>query len=155
MTEPQECVECEELGCPTEGMTLVCQECGKVVCAGHVTRHEETKHAPKPDPDPDDPLPTRQELIKLCEDGIRPMSKWYDRDSLSAQLQLGKAWVLLRAGVEFTFDMDTKHPGTYWIDFHNIEGFNYHEYGEEGLESEHAYIPTRKRLEDNADGDWY
>lgn len=41
-----ECIECKELGCPTEGMTFMCKEarCGHaIVCAGHVVRHE-TKH---------------------------------------------------------------------------------------------------------------
>ena len=45
-TEPAECVECEELGCPTEGMTQMCREasCGHVVvCFGHIARHE-AKH---------------------------------------------------------------------------------------------------------------
>ncbi len=36
-----ECVECERLGCPTEGMTGQCKEqgCGAVLCIGHETLH--------------------------------------------------------------------------------------------------------------------
>jgi hypothetical protein len=97
--------------------------------------------------------PTREELIELCERGIRPMSVWMNRDSHSAQVQLGKAWVLLRAGVEFTFDKPSHK--CHWIDFHGIEGFQYHEWGAEGLEDDHAYIPTAERLEEVGDRDWY
>ena len=45
-TEPAECVECEELGCPTVGMTQMCNEtfCRyAMVCFGHSARHE-AKH---------------------------------------------------------------------------------------------------------------
>lgn len=44
-TEPAECVECKELGCPTEGMTFMCKDpgCYEVVCFGHATRHQ-AKH---------------------------------------------------------------------------------------------------------------
>lgn len=42
------CVECERLGCPTEGMTVLCQStdpiCAAIVCAGHVGVHDRREH---------------------------------------------------------------------------------------------------------------
>jgi len=42
---PPDCVECEELGCPTEGFTAQCKEqgCYKIYCFGHSELHNK-KH---------------------------------------------------------------------------------------------------------------
>lgn len=96
---------------------------------------------------------TREILIGLCEDGIRDQHHWYDRDSESATRQLGEAWSLLKAGCDFK--VKEAREKTVRIEVFNIEGFQYHELGLEGLNSDHFYIPTRARLEAVGDGDWY
>lgn len=40
------CVECEEIGCPVEGMTMGCEKggCYDVFCLGHKARHDKRVH---------------------------------------------------------------------------------------------------------------
>lgn len=40
----------------------------------------------------------REELIELCERAIVDEGKWKNRDSHYSQLNIGKAWALLKAG---------------------------------------------------------
>lgn len=46
-------------------------------------------------------IPCREELIKLCEDGVVSYKDWNDRDSYSSQVQLSDIYALLKAGVEY------------------------------------------------------
>jgi len=97
---------------------------------------------------------TREELIAICEAAIVPMKHWYDRDSASAQRQVGDCWVLLRADVPFRIEKDTDHR-TIWVEHYDIEGFQYVELGKDFKETELSYLPTPKRLEEAAGKDWY
>lgn len=100
---------------------------------------------------------TREELIALCEDAIRPESAWRDRDSESAHRQVGEAWALLRAGCEFTIECDdpATNDKTIWVRIVSA-GFQYFEWGEDEFKrSEVFYIPTRERLNSAGEGDWY
>lgn len=99
---------------------------------------------------------TREELIELCQDGIVPQRKWYNRDSAGAQRQLGEARALLSAGCEYRVLREgslKSNDRTIWIEIES-EGFAYHDY-DGPLDRETYYIPTRKRLNENADSDWY
>ena len=42
------CIECVKRGCPTEGMTFICQNCHEVVCNGHAWVHEQ-EHNDRPE----------------------------------------------------------------------------------------------------------
>ena len=101
--------------------------------------------------------PTREELIKLCEDGVVPVDEWSNRDSAAAQNQLGKAWAMLKAGVEYHIEDDVKH-GAWWVEF-TYPGFSAFEEGRDKADGywdeDTRYIPTRERLEQAAGGDWY
>lgn len=44
---------------------------------------------------------TREDLIAICERAIVPQDHWRNRDSASAQLGVGAALVLLKAGCKF------------------------------------------------------
>lgn len=96
--------------------------------------------------------PTREELVSLCERGVVPVEKWADRDSPSAQLQLGQAWALLKSGAEFTVTRESD-PNTWWvvIDFPSFDSFEY----DRSLYFQHErfYIPTETRLREGQD--WY
>lgn len=102
---------------------------------------------------------TREVLIGLCEDAFAPMKSWFNRDSYSAHSQLGVALALLKCEVPFRIEKcDDK---VVWIEFHEIEGFCYHDEGdfnEPGVfpyDTESAYIPTRRRIEHAQGKDWY
>lgn len=108
----------------------------------------------------DEPIPTytREALIDLCRIAIVPESNWRNRDSASAQKQIGEAWALLRAGCEFTQtnrgDMATTND-TIWIEI-SSRGFNSFEFGDEGhYDHDLFYIPTPDRLDRANGGDWY
>lgn len=95
----------------------------------------------------------RDTLIFLCERGLVPQDKWSDRDSAGAQLQLGKAWVLLRAGCDYRLaDSPPQTEDTIWIDV-TYEGFDWFEVHE--MTTDLFYIPTESRLERTAGRDWY
>lgn len=98
---------------------------------------------------------TREELIAICEAAIVPMEHWSNRDSSSAQEQVGQAWALLRAGAPFT--LRTHDPATdertIWVDIER-KGFCYFEV-DGPLEMDLFYLPTRARLEDRSGRDWY
>lgn len=105
----------------------------------------------------------RKELIKLCEDAIRPQRAWRDRDSDAAHRQVGEAWALLRAGCEFQITTGEVDGGertlptddeTIWLRIIS-KGFNYFEMGEGYETIDNFYIPTRARLDKVGDKDWY
>lgn len=110
---------------------------------------------------------TREELLDICEKSFVPQDKWWDRDSASAQLGVGKCYALLKAGCEykilFTVDGDgcSTDDKTIWIQFY-VHDFQWFEYGSESFDHRgvedmdyHFYLPTLKRLEERKGGDWY
>lgn len=109
---------------------------------------------PRPKPEPVKLDYTREELIEICEAAIVPMKDWLDRDSYAAHKQLGECWALLKADVPFRIDADTDHRFIH-VTHYDIEGFNYHEYGEDGTKDiETSYLPTRARLDEIAAKGW-
>lgn len=110
------------------------------------------------------PSVARDELISICETAFIPQRHWLNRDSASAQMQLGEAYALLRAGCAYkilTADNQDdiyssarchSNDDTYWAEF-EIEGFSYHEMGMYQYET--FYLPTRKRLGTVSGEDWY
>jgi hypothetical protein len=96
-------------------------------------------------------VPTREEFIALIDRASVPESEWHDRDSASAQIQLGKARMLLLAGCEYTIDPGKAHD-CWWLEF-TVHDFGYFETGDLGWES--AYIPTAERLDKAKGEDWY
>lgn len=96
---------------------------------------------------------TREALIDLCERGVVPEERWRNRDSSGAQIQLGTALALLRAGCKFGLSTDLKSDAdTWWVEI-TYKGFAHFDWGG-GTETDLFYIPTAKRLE-RRDGDWY
>lgn len=95
------------------------------------------------------------ELLNICKDASVPQPKWGNRDSASAQMQLGKAYALLAAGCDYFITEVT--DDTIWIVV-EYQGFSWFEYGDEygrgPLDHERFYLPTRKRLTDAAGRDW-
>lgn len=109
---------------------------------------------------------TREELIAICEDAIRPQNRWHDRDSYDAQLQVGQCWALLLAGCDYKVHDGTEDrtcattEDTIWLTTYG-KGFAYFENHEPNdpphayMEDELHYLPTRKRLDEVGSGDWY
>jgi len=98
--------------------------------------------------------PSRDELIAICEAATVPQEHWNDRDSASAQRQVGEAWALLKAGCAFRVDpsMDDFRGRTIWLEIKS-EGFDHKEYGE--LDISTFYLPSRQRLDEANGKDWY
>lgn len=104
----------------------------------------------------------REDLIAICERAIVPIEKWRNRDSPSAQEQLGKALVLLRCGARFTVRRAPRHgehgcytdSRTIWVDI-QWHGFSDFEFGTRWSESDTFYLPTRARLDAVNGEDWY
>lgn len=97
---------------------------------------------------------TRKELIRLCENSIVKENKWHDRDSEKAQIQIGEAWALLKAGCMYREVSKNSHTLDIEV-FSN--GFRWFESGgeEDCKESRTFYIPTEERLKESKGGDWY
>ena len=95
---------------------------------------------------------TREELLAICEAGFVPQEHWSNRDTASAQRQLGEAYALLKAGCDYSIGSDTNNR-TIWAVI-TFEGFARKDY-DGGLDTEHFYLPTRKRLADANGTDWY
>lgn len=99
---------------------------------------------------------TREELITICEQSFVPQSKWFNRDSQSAQCQLGEAYALLKDGCDFIVLVNGNlktDDRTIWIEIES-EGFEHHDWGGSN-EKETYYLPTQKRLDDQKGSDWY
>ncbi|MEX0596256.1 MAG: hypothetical protein WD512_07125, partial [Candidatus Paceibacterota bacterium] len=75
---------------------------------------------------------------------------WSNRDSSAAQMGLGKAWALLKAGCDFSIDEEGDSMIDIKIEF---KGFAYFEIG--SLDSDYFYIPTEKTLNEYNGEDWY
>lgn len=102
---------------------------------------------------------TREDLIAICEKAVVPVDKWRNRDSASAQTQLGKCWALLSAGADFTVSQTGTSTGgrTIWLDI-EWPGFKAFEYGSadrDVWESGTFYLPTPARLAEADGKDWY
>jgi hypothetical protein len=98
---------------------------------------------------------TREILIGLCEDAMTTMKHWHNRDSYSAHSQLGIAYAMLKCDVPFR--IEKCDASVIWVEFFDIEGFQYHECGAEegGYETDSRYISTRYRIEEADSKDWY
>lgn len=101
--------------------------------------------------------PTRDELIKICERGFVPQRLWRNRDTAGAQIQLGHAYALLRAGCDFHVALAPSSPSsddkTWWI-WITYKGFGAFDHG--GVDDEEMfYLPTAARLDSVNGGDWY
>ena len=116
---------------------------------------------------------TREKLIEICEKAIVKQTNWYNRDSASAQMGIGKCWALLKAGCEFEIQTIKQNPDgncvtderTIWIQLF-VHDFGWFENGAEEAEDQRGstgdwndnylyYLPTEKRLEESDNGDWY
>lgn len=103
---------------------------------------------------------TRETLIALCEAAVVPVEKWHNRDSAGAQRGVGEAWVLLRAGAEFTVlnrgslvtDEDTVWIEIVWPGF---QAFEFGRAEREHWEDSTFYLPTAARLARSDGRDWY
>ena len=49
---------------------------------------------------------TREDLIQLCKDAVVSCSKWHDRDSYSAQVNIQNAYKGLTGGVPYKYDIE-------------------------------------------------
>lgn len=124
----------------------------------------------------------RNELIELCKKSVVPFTKWHDRDSYSAQVNVNICYQLLKAGCKYKMEPDIAH-GSYWLTFQsitdrqretantfylNIDSLD--DYRTEfGYEDEmfdcnehvidmftyYGYIPTQYRLNEADGNDWY
>lgn len=98
---------------------------------------------------------TREQLIELCNKAVVAHEDWRDRDSSSAQRQVGELLALLRAGCPF----EVVQKGDWATDERTIvvlvtfHGFSKFEDGED--ESETFYLPTESRLIERVGSDWY
>lgn len=112
---------------------------------------------------------TREDLLKICEQSFINENKWHDRDSESAQSQLGECYVLLKDGCEFeVIYKEDDHicetdENTIWL-YTYSKGFVYWEncYPDDTeeerkgyKEKKHFYLPTQKRLDEANGEDWY
>ena len=100
--------------------------------------------------------PSREDLIAICERASVPQERWRDRDSSGAQLQIGQAYALLKAGCEFrvlrggTLNSDAR---TWWLEI-TWRGFAYFDWGGPE-ETETFYLPTAALLAEVDGRDWY
>jgi hypothetical protein len=111
---------------------------------------------------------TRAELIDICERARVLEIHWSDRDSESAQRQVGECWSLLRADCEFEVlyepgESCSTDDQTIWVRTYS-KGFNYFEgcgHGDseeecrECMRKELHYLPTHKRIAEANGRDWY
>lgn len=107
---------------------------------------------------------TREELVAICERAVVPVEKWRDRDSASAQQGVGLAYVMLKAGAEFTIAPARvgvsgcfTDDSTIWIDLEwpGFQAFEYERANRHYWDDETVYLPTPERLDRADGGDWY
>jgi hypothetical protein len=99
---------------------------------------------------------TRGDLLAICERAFVPQDKWCDRDSSSAQMQLGQCYALLKAGCDFHIRSDSSlctDDRTIWVAV-AWHGFDYFDWGG-APDDDTFYLPTVKRLDQCAGRDWY
>jgi len=92
----------------------------------------------------------RDYLISLCEKAIVKQDNWTDRDSASSQVQIGKAWALLKANCDYKAIQQNEQIIDLTIEY---KGFSYFEMLD--MEKDYFYIPTEKLLEKMNGKDWY
>ena len=127
---------------------------------------------------------TREELIQLCRDAVVHHTKWGNRDSYLAQVNIRKAYRQLTAGMEFEIEDGDRDnfikSGEYtiWLNFPEDNGKEGEDLAISSREDYFndcdperntemfdvwddssfdfcSYIPTRKRLDLANGGDWY
>jgi len=94
---------------------------------------------------------TREYLIQLCEKAIVDESKWDDRDSSDAQMNIGKVWALLKAGCEYQIASHDEEYVNLDISYKDFGSFE----RSKPKETESFYIPTESRLNHFCGNDWY
>lgn len=94
---------------------------------------------------------SREQIIALCERSSVSQDNWRNRDSASAQKQVGELLMLLKAGCDFTVDENTSHQ-TISVRV-TYDGFNAFEGGEK--DTGYFYLPTDERLKNRQSKDWY
>jgi hypothetical protein len=123
---------------------------------------------------------TRKDLIQICLDGVIHHTKWRNRDSYSAQVQLNDIYNALTANIEYTYRVEYE---TIWIDFEkasygdlsdgsylnisDIEDYfndcdperETEMFNSNGIDFQSnyrgGYMPTRKKLDVIEGDDWY
>lgn len=100
---------------------------------------------------------TREQLIDLCDRAVVDESLWDNRDTATAQRQLGEARQLLKAGCKFEtlYEQGSglcTDADTVWIEI-TYKGFMDVEEGREATYTDTFYLPTERRLKQK--GDWY
>jgi len=100
---------------------------------------------------------SRDELLELCQKAIVPEEQWRNRDSPSAQEQLGICHHLLKCGCTFyilTIGDTATNDRTIWLSI-EWKSFASFEYGEGHRQDRRFYLPTEQRLKDTEGKDWY
>lgn len=104
---------------------------------------------------------TREKLIEICEKAIVPVEKWGNRDTPEAQLKVGQAWALLKAGCDFEVlikrlenDRCVTDEETIWISIKHPAFWTY-DGDPDHLDEENFYLPTEKTLKASKGRDWY
>ena len=102
---------------------------------------------------------TREELIAICEQAVVPEEKWRNRDSPSAQRQIGEAWGRLKAGCSFYVhveeDTNSWRMGRVIRLSITSLSFDHFECGSDAKDSESYYLPSPLRLKESEGKDWY
>lgn len=100
---------------------------------------------------------SRDDLLAICERAFVPETRWFNRDSASAQRQLGECYALLKAGCNFVVqrgdDGCSTDDHTVWVEV-ACKGFAHMDY-DGPLDRETYYLPTAARLDDRDGRDWY
>ena len=96
---------------------------------------------------------TINELIDICEKSFIKEDNWNNRDSESAQRQLGECYVLLKDGCEYKINENSTDNFILLTIY--SKGFTYFDWGNNVKEEREYYIPTYKRLEETNGKDWY
>ena len=93
---------------------------------------------------------TREDLIKICEKAFVKEKEWKNRDSESAQCQLGECYALLKADCNFKIDKISNNTIELIV---YSKGFMFFEGGNK--EEHYYYLPTESRLKEANNKDWY
>lgn len=103
---------------------------------------------------------SREELVAICERAVVPHAKWSNRDTPGSHEKLGLAWVMLKAGCEFSVHPSSEKSGCFtgrdviWLTIY-WRNFNDFEYGTGPSESDSFYLPTPERLAKVDGRDWH
>lgn len=99
---------------------------------------------------------SRIELIELCNKAVVPHKLWRNRDTSSAQRQVGELLALLRADCPFEVvtEGDWATSERTIVVKVSYRGFSSFE-EDAGLSKETFYLPTQTSLDEAAGRDWY